>query len=77
MWSMSTNRVENRLIRIKSGSLRLTLLAVPQLTGSSYEVWWRTAALAKPLASALFSRRTWEMENLIERANLRQIKLRE
>jgi hypothetical protein len=47
------------------------------LPSSFYEVWFRTAELARPLASALFSRRTWEMEKLIERANLRQIKFRE
>jgi hypothetical protein len=50
---------------------------LPSLPSSFYEVWFRTAELARPLASALFSRRTWEMEKLIERANLRQIKFRE
>lgn len=43
----------------------------------SYRVSLRTAELARQLASALFSRGTWEMENLMERASLRQIKLRE
>src|ERR1700688_4528522 len=37
----------------------------------------RTAVLARRLASALFSRGTWEMEKLRARASLRQVQCRE
>src|SRR6202040_2588163 len=37
----------------------------------------RAAALAKRLASALLSRRTWEIEKSSDRANFRQIQFRE
>lgn len=42
-----------------------------------WEGFFRTAEFAKRLASALCSRRTWEMENSNERASLRQIQWRE
>jgi len=45
-----------------------------QLSG---EMCFRTAELAKWLASVLCSRRTWEMEKSMERASLRQIQFRE
>ena len=41
------------------------------------ESCWRTAELARPLASALRSRGTWVMENFRERVSLRQIQWRE
>lgn len=37
----------------------------------------RTARLARALASALLSRRTWDIENAKDRTNLRQVQLRE
>ena len=37
----------------------------------------RKAACASSFASALFSRRTWEMENASERASFRQVQCRE
>ncbi len=45
--------------------------------GQTTESWLRIAELAKPLASALCSRGTWEMEKSKERASLRQIQFKE
>ena len=66
------------------GHKRLTCLSWPVVANSyivlaherRYKARLQTAD-ARRLASELFSRRTWEMENLTERANLRQIKFRE
>jgi len=48
-----------------------------EIYGQTTESWVRIAELAKPLASALRSRGTWEMEKSKERASLRQIQFKE
>jgi hypothetical protein len=48
-----------------------------EIYGQTTDSWLRIAELAKPLASALCSRGTWEMEKSKERASLRQIQFKE
>jgi hypothetical protein len=48
-----------------------------KIYGQTTESWVRIAELAKPLASSLRSRGTWEMEKSKERASLRQIQFKE
>ena len=74
--------VEAGLRGLPPNSTGTTVATEIQIANAGSEYWggrerWRTASLASRLASWLRSRGMWAMQNLSERASLRQVQFSE